>query len=50
MDAIGIMKHGVMGVPQIIQNYPKLDYLSIESHGDLGIPHFMTPPMLLMWV
>ena len=44
MDAIGIMKHGVMGVPQIIQNYPKLDYLSIESHGDLGIPHFKKAP------
>ena len=25
-------------------NHPKLDYLSIESHGDLGIPHFKKAP------
>ena len=25
-------------------NHPKSDHFSIETYGDLGIPHFRKPP------
>jgi hypothetical protein len=28
----------------VTPNHPKLDYFSIDAHGDLGIPYFKKPP------
>ena len=27
-----------------IPNHPKLDHFTVDTHGDLGIPHFKKPP------
>ena len=36
------------GYPEIIENWTMTLSISIETHGDLGIPHFGKPQVLKM--
>jgi hypothetical protein len=45
----GFLSHGCTSHPKKIDppNHPKkIDHFSIETHGDLGVPHFKKPPMV----
>ena len=50
---IGVMSQ-LMGCPKVIgvaPNHPSHSWLfCIESHGDLGYPHFRTPPVYSPWL